>query len=180
MLLFGSNPVISAPAAEHVSERIASLDLLVTCDFVMSETAAMADVVFPVTQWAEETGTMTNLEGRVLLRNRAVSPPDGVRSDLDVLAGLAERLGHRLETDPVKVFDELRRASKGGPADYSGITYERITEEKACSGPALDRSPRARPARSWTPSPPRTAAPGSCRSSTGRWPRRSTRTIPST
>ncbi|MGP3963589.1 molybdopterin oxidoreductase family protein [Nonomuraea sp. 3N208] len=135
MLLFGSNPVISAPAAEHVAERIASLDLLVTCDFVMSETAAMADVVFPVTQWAEETGTMTNLEGRVLLRNQAVAAPAGVRSDLDVLAGLAERLGHRFETDPVKVFDELRRASKGGPADYSGITYERITEEKGVFWP---------------------------------------------
>ncbi|RVX43302.1 assimilatory nitrate reductase catalytic subunit [Nonomuraea polychroma] len=135
MLLFGSNPVISAPAAEHIAERIASLDLLVTCDFVMSETAAMADVVFPVTQWAEETGTMTNLEGRVLLRNRAVTPPEGVRSDLDVLAGLAERLGHRLETDPPKVFDELRRASKGGAADYSGITYERITEEKGVFWP---------------------------------------------
>jgi assimilatory nitrate reductase catalytic subunit len=146
MLLFGSNPVISAPAAEHVAERIASLDLLVTCDFVMSETAAMADVVFPVTQWAEESGTMTNLEGRVLLRNRAVMPPEGVRSDLDVLAGLAERLGHRFETDPVKVFDELRRASKGGPADYSGITYERISEEKGvfwpCPEPGHPGTPR--------------------------------------
>ncbi|MFI7699059.1 molybdopterin oxidoreductase family protein [Nonomuraea sp. NPDC049480] len=146
MLLFGSNPVISAPAAEHVAERIGSLDLLVTCDFVMSETAAMADVVFPVTQWAEETGTMTNLEGRVLLRNRAVAPPEGVRSDLDVLAGLAERLGHRFETDPVEVFDELRRASKGGPADYSGITYERITAEKGvfwpCPEPGHPGTPR--------------------------------------
>ncbi|MFI9835542.1 molybdopterin oxidoreductase family protein [Nonomuraea sp. NPDC051941] len=138
LLLFGSNPVISAPASEHVAERIASLDLLVTCDFVMSETAALADVVFPVTQWAEETGTMTNLEGRVLLRNRAVAPPEGVRSDLDVLAGLAERLGHRLETEPVKIFDELRRASKGGAADYSGITYERITEEKGVFWPCPD------------------------------------------
>ncbi|WP_188187103.1 molybdopterin oxidoreductase family protein [Nonomuraea sp. SYSU D8015] len=146
LLLFGSNPVISAPAAEHVAERIAALDLLVTCDFVMSETAAMADVVFPVTQWAEETGTMTNLEGRVLLRRRAVTPPEGVRSDLDVLAGLAERLGHRLETDPVKVFDELRRASKGGLADYSGITYERIAAEKGvfwpCPEPDHPGTPR--------------------------------------
>ncbi|MEV4356115.1 molybdopterin oxidoreductase family protein [Nonomuraea sp. NPDC049625] len=146
LLLFGSNPVISAPASEHVAERIASLDLLVTCDFVMSETAALADVVFPVTQWAEETGTMTNLEGRVLLRNRAVAPPEGVRSDLDVLAGLAERLGHRLETEPVKIFDELRRASKGGAADYSGITYERITEEKGvfwpCPEPEHPGTPR--------------------------------------
>ncbi|MER5997587.1 molybdopterin oxidoreductase family protein [Nonomuraea angiospora] len=146
LLLFGSNPVISAPASEHVAERIASLDLLVTCDFVMSETAALADVVFPVTQWAEETGTMTNLEGRVLLRNQAVAPPEGVRSDLDVLAGLAERLGHRLETEPVKIFDELRRASKGGAADYSGITYERITEEKGvfwpCPEPEHPGTPR--------------------------------------
>ncbi|MEV4009686.1 molybdopterin oxidoreductase family protein [Nonomuraea angiospora] len=146
LLLFGSNPVISAPASEHVAERIASLDLLVTCDFVVSETAALADVVFPVTQWAEETGTMTNLEGRVLLRNRAVAPPKGVRSDLDVLAGLAERLGHRLETEPVKIFDELRRASKGGAADYSGITYERITAEKGvfwpCPEPEHPGTPR--------------------------------------
>ena len=52
-----------------------SLDLLVVADIVMSETAAMADVVLPVTQWAEETGTMTNLEGRVILRERAVAPP---------------------------------------------------------------------------------------------------------
>ncbi|MEV0620795.1 molybdopterin oxidoreductase family protein [Nonomuraea sp. NPDC050404] len=129
LLLFGSNPVISAPAAEHVAERIGALDLLVTCDFVMSETAALADVVFPVTQWAEEGGTMTNLEGRVLLRERAVTPPEGVRSDLDVIAGLAERLGHTFGTDPREVFDELRRASAGGPADYSGITYERIAGE---------------------------------------------------
>ena len=36
---------------------------------------------------------MTNLEGRVILRQRALTPPAGVRTDLDVLAGLAARLG---------------------------------------------------------------------------------------
>ncbi|MFF4195085.1 molybdopterin oxidoreductase family protein [Nonomuraea sp. NPDC001831] len=126
LLLFGSNPVVSAPASGHVSGRIAGLDLLVVADVVRSETAAMADVVLPVTQWAEESGTMTNLEGRVLLRRRAVAPPEGVRSDLDVIAGLAARLGHRFDTDPAAVFDELRRATAGGVADYSGITHERI------------------------------------------------------
>ncbi|MDA0637204.1 molybdopterin-dependent oxidoreductase [Nonomuraea sp. MCN248] len=127
MLLFGSNPVVSAPDSARVAERIRSLDLLVVCDVVMSETAALADVVFPVTQWAEETGTMTNLEGRVLLRRRAVEPPPGVRSDLEVIAALARRLGHDFADEPGEVFDELRRASAGGPADYSGITYDRIT-----------------------------------------------------
>jgi len=65
LLVFGSNIVVSAPNATHVRERLESLDLLVVADIVMSDIAAMADVVLPVTQWSEETGTMTNLEGRV-------------------------------------------------------------------------------------------------------------------
>ncbi|WP_414079976.1 molybdopterin oxidoreductase family protein [Streptomyces sp. KN37] len=130
LLLMGSNPVVSAPRAAHVEERLRSLDFLAVADVVLSETAELADVVLPVTQWAEETGTVTNLEGRVLLRRRAVSAPDGVRSDLEVLHGLAARLGHgkKFPTDPREVFEELRRASAGGAADYSGISYERLRE----------------------------------------------------
>jgi len=131
LLVFGSNIVVSAPNATHIGERLDTLDLLVVADFVMSETAARADVVLPVTQWAEETGTMTNLEGRVILRRQAVKPPSGVRSDLEVISGLARRLGVAtgFDTEPEVVFDELRRASAGGPADYSGIDYDRITAE---------------------------------------------------
>ncbi len=131
LLVLGSNIVLSAPNATHVTSRLESLDLLVVCDFVMSETAAIADVVLPVTQWAEETGTMTNLEGRVILRQKAITPPVGVRSDLDVLADLAVRLDSPVvfATEPQEVFAELGRASEGGPADYSAITYDRIRDE---------------------------------------------------
>lgn len=129
LLVLGSNIVVSAPNATHVADRLSDLDLLVVADIVLSETAALADVVLPVTQWAEETGTMTNLEGRVVLRQQAVVPPAGVRSDLEVMAGLAARLGHELATDPEEVFAELGRASAGGRADYSGITYDRIRAE---------------------------------------------------
>ncbi|MFE5757865.1 molybdopterin oxidoreductase family protein [Streptomyces massasporeus] len=131
LLLMASNPVVSAPRAAHIEERIRSLDFLAVCDVVLSETAALADVVLPVTQWAEETGTTTNLEGRVLLRRRAVTPPDGIRSDLEVLHELAARLGVEkgFPTDPEEVFEELRRASAGGAADYSGITYRRLAQE---------------------------------------------------
>ncbi|GAA3823474.1 molybdopterin oxidoreductase family protein [Sphaerisporangium flaviroseum] len=138
LLVFGSNPVVSAPHAGHITGRLAALDLLVVSDFVLSETAAMADVVLPTTQWAEEHGTMTNLEGRVLLRRQAVAPPSGVRSDLAILSGLAARLGRDkgFSDDPGTVFDELRRASAGGVADYSGITYERIAAETGVFWPA--------------------------------------------
>ncbi|MCZ2526266.1 molybdopterin oxidoreductase family protein [Streptomyces sp. HB2AG] len=137
LFLSGSNPVVSAPDAARVTGRIASLDFLAVADVVLSETAAMADVVLPVAQWAEETGTMTNLEGRVVLRRRAVAPPPGVRTDLQVLNGLAARLGWEegFPIDPEEVFEELRRASAGGPADYSGITYRRIAEEQGVFWP---------------------------------------------
>jgi assimilatory nitrate reductase catalytic subunit len=97
----------------------------------------MADVVLPTAQWAEEEGTMTNLEGRVIRRRRALAPPPEVRSDLDVLVELAGRLGRGryFDADPRRVFDELRRASAGGIADYAGITWERIDAEQGVFWP---------------------------------------------
>jgi assimilatory nitrate reductase catalytic subunit len=128
LFVHGSNVVVSAPDATAVRERLGRLDLLVVCDVVPSETAQLADVVLPVTQWAEEDGTMTNLEGRVLRRRRAVAPPREVRSELDVLADLAALLGSpaKLDRDPETVYDELRRASAGGRADYAGISWARL------------------------------------------------------
>lgn len=140
LLLMGSNPVVSAPNARHVASRLAALSCLVVADLVMSETARIADVVLPTAQWAEESGTMTNLEGRVLLRRKAVEPPDGVRTDLDVLHGLAERLGHPtgFPADPAEVYDELRRASADGPADYAGISLDRLAAGEALHWPCPD------------------------------------------
>ncbi len=128
LLVFGSNIAVSAPRAGHIEQRLDALDFLLVSDFFLSETAARADVVLPSAQWAEEEGTMTNLEGRVILRQRAMLPPEGVRTDVEILSCLAERLGYAkfFPSQPAEVFEELRRASAGGVADYSGITWERI------------------------------------------------------
>ncbi|MEV4539752.1 molybdopterin oxidoreductase family protein [Asanoa sp. NPDC049518] len=140
LLVFGSNPVVSAPRAAGVRRWLGDLDLLVVADFVLSETAALADVVLPTAQWAEEDGTMTNLEGRVIRRRRLTEPPQGVRTDLAVLAELSGRLGVPTSADPGRVFDELRRASAGGVADYAGITYERIDAEGGVFWPCPDEA----------------------------------------
>ncbi|MFF5053751.1 molybdopterin oxidoreductase family protein [Micromonospora sp. NPDC000663] len=131
LLVFGSNPVVSAPRAARIERRLRDLDLLVVADLLLSETAALADVVLPTAQWAEEDGTMTNLEGRVLRRRALRPPPPGVRTDLAIISALAERLtvddaATRFPADPAAVFAELRRASAGGAADYAGISWDRI------------------------------------------------------
>ncbi|MET7964830.1 molybdopterin oxidoreductase family protein [Micromonospora zamorensis] len=136
LLVFGSNPVVSAPRASRIEGRLRDLDLLVVADLLLSETAALADVVLPTAQWAEEDGTMTNLEGRVLRRRALRPPPPDVRTDLDIISELAARLAPdeaaateaaaRFPADPAAVFAELRRASAGGIADYAGISWARI------------------------------------------------------
>ena len=131
LLVFASNIVVSAPDATAVTTRLDSLHLLVVADMFLSETAARADVVLPIAQWAEEQGTMTNLEGRVLLRRRVRPPPEGVWTDAEILKALADRLGagRYFTADTPTTFEEFRRATAGGDADYSGITYNRIVRE---------------------------------------------------
>ncbi|MDQ4490379.1 molybdopterin oxidoreductase family protein [Sinomonas sp. ASV486] len=137
LFVHGANIVVSAPDATAVRRGLQALDFLVVSDFFLSETALEADLVLPVLQWAEEEGTVTNLEGRVLRRRQAVSPPAGARSELWILNRLAALLDapSGFPEDPREVFEELRAASAGGPADYSGITYGRLDAGEALHWP---------------------------------------------
>lgn len=149
LLVFGSNLAVGSPQANRVVDRLKSLDLLVVADLFLNETARLAHVVLPVLQWAEEEGTITNLEGRVIRRRRAVEPPQGPRSDIPILCDLAERLGagrHFSFDSTEAVFDELRRVTAGGRADYSGITYAKIDAQDGvfwpCPTPDHPGTPR--------------------------------------
>jgi assimilatory nitrate reductase catalytic subunit len=137
LLVLASNIAVSAPDANRVIDRLRALDLLVVSDIFLSETAELADVVLPAAQWAEEEGTMTNLEGRVIRRRRALPPPAGVFDDLWLIKELADRLGRgsHFSADPREVFAELRLATAGGIADYAGISYERIDAQQGVFWP---------------------------------------------
>ena len=138
LLVFGSNVAVASPNAKNIERKLAALDLLVVCDAFENETSTTADVLLPIAQWAEEEGTMTNLEGRVILRQQVRSAPRGVKSDIEIICALAERLGtgERFQFSSAEsVFEELRRATAGAKADYSGITYARIRQEQGVFWP---------------------------------------------
>ncbi|KQS69367.1 molybdopterin oxidoreductase family protein [Modestobacter sp. Leaf380] len=148
LLVLASNVAVSAPDARRVVRRLGDLDFLAVSDFFLSETAELADVVLPSAMWAEEDGTMTNLEGRVIRRRKALDPPGEAHDDLALLADLADRLGAgaHFSADPQTVFAELGRASAGGKADYAGITWERVDAEQGvfwpCPTPDHPGTPR--------------------------------------
>jgi assimilatory nitrate reductase catalytic subunit len=128
-LVLCSNLMVSLPEISIVRKALQNLDPLVVMDFFMSETAELADVVLPTSVWCEDEGTTTNLEGRVIKINAAADPPGEARRDWQIICDLARRLG-RADYFPFRsareIWDELRLASKGGIADYFGITWEKI------------------------------------------------------
>jgi assimilatory nitrate reductase catalytic subunit len=138
LLVFGSNVAVASPNASHVERKLRALDLLVVCDAFENETTEAAHVILPIAQWAEETGTLTNFEGRVLLRTPVHAPPPGVKDDIAILCALAARLGAGASfafRGAEEVFEELRRATAGARADYSGITYEKIRAQQGVFWP---------------------------------------------
>jgi len=124
-----SNMMVSLPDTNRVRQSLENLEFNVNIDFFMSESSRYADVILPGTTWSEDEGTTTSGEGRVIKINKAVDPPGEARRDWEILQEIAERMGRGKYfgfKNPREIWDELRVASKGGSADYYGITYEKI------------------------------------------------------
>lgn len=132
LLSICSNMMVSLPDTNQVRKSLEGLEFNVCIDFFLSESARYADVVLPGTTWSEDEGTTTSGEGRVIKINKAIDPPGEARQDWRTLQEIARRMGRgkyfQFES-PREIFDELRVASKGGKADYFGITYEKIDKQ---------------------------------------------------
>ncbi|USK60269.1 assimilatory nitrate reductase catalytic subunit NasC [Peribacillus asahii] len=132
MFLMCSNPIVSNPNANFVKKALNKLKFLVVVDMFISETARLADLILPTSSYLEDEGTMTNVEGRVTLREASWPTPGEAKHDWQIICEIARVLGkgeYFSFSSAEEVFNELRIASRGGIADYYGITYERLRKE---------------------------------------------------
>jgi assimilatory nitrate reductase catalytic subunit len=123
------NPLVSLPDSSFTREALNRLEFFGVIDFFLSETAQHADVVLAGSLQEEEEGVVCSAEGRVLHIQQAVEPPGHARQDSRIFCDLARHLGKEAFfpfRTPREIFDELREASRGGIADYYGLSYERI------------------------------------------------------
>ena len=126
------NPVVSLPDAAFTREALDKLEFFGVVDFFLSETAHHADVVLAGSLQEEDEGVVCSAEGRVLHIRQAVAPPGNARQDWRILCDIARRLGDSERfayQASAEIFEELREASRGGVADYAGITYEKIDRQ---------------------------------------------------
>jgi assimilatory nitrate reductase catalytic subunit len=138
------NPKVSLPDNAFITRCLEKLEFYVAIDFFLNDTARHADIVLPGSLQEEDEGTVTQVEGRVIKINKAIDSPGDARQDWRIVQDIARGLGrpHGFTfTTPREIFDELRRASKGGVADYSGITYEKIEQQMGVFWPCYSEDP---------------------------------------
>ncbi|QDX94428.1 Assimilatory nitrate reductase large subunit [Brevibacillus laterosporus] len=149
LYLLCSNPAVSAPNQHHVRAALKELDFMVCVDFYLSESAEYADVILPTTTWAEDEGTTTNLEGRVIRHNQAQDWYAESKPDWWIQIEIAKRMGRgeyfsHLQS-PRDIFTELTELSRGAIADYSGITYEKIEKNNGVFWPCTSDEDQGEP-----------------------------------
>jgi len=132
------NPVISLPDNAFVRRALDKLEFYAAIDFFLNDSARSADVVLPGSLHEEDEGSVTTAEGRVIKINKAIACPGEAREDWRIVQDIAKALGRPQGftfDSPGAILEELRVASKGGVADYSGITYERLERENGIFWP---------------------------------------------
>ena len=123
MYIMGENPMGSSPDIDEVEHGLKNLDFLVVQDLFLSETAALADVVFPVASFAEKDGTFTNTERRVQLLRKAVDPPGEARPDWQVVCDVSTAMGYPMSyPGTAAIMEEIASLVPS----YAGIRHDRL------------------------------------------------------
>ena len=146
-MVIGDSPLFTSEAVHAFSHT----EFLVVQDLFLNELAQSADVVLPMTSFAEDDGTVTNLDRWVQLRRPAIDPPGEARPSTHTFAELAKRMGAADfgDGDPAGVLSEIASVI---PA-YAGITHDTLenggvqlpwtTPERVALRALPETSPRA-------------------------------------
>ncbi len=125
LYIIGENPLVSDPDLNHAEKSLKNLDLMIVQDIFLTETAQMADVVFPSSCFAEKDGTFSNTERRVQRIRKAVEPPGEARDDWAITCDLASRMGFPMSYENSRaIMEEIAVVTPS----YAGITYDRIKD----------------------------------------------------
>lgn len=122
VLIAGADPAGDSP---ELAEGLRSAGFVVVQELFLTETANLADVVFPALSFAEREGTYTNGLRRVQRFYPAISKRPNCLPDFTITAQLGEKLGLDLEGRFAILV--MERIAVDVP-DYQGITYQKLAE----------------------------------------------------
>ena len=145
-----TNPAVSLPELHRIRSILEQENLfVVVSDAFLTETAQLADVVFPAAIWGEKTGVFTNQDRTVHISEKAVDPPGEAKPDMEILIEYAKRLDLRDKdgqplikwSTPEECFEAFKQMTRGRPCDYTGLTYDKLRGGSGIQWPCNDEAP---------------------------------------
>lgn len=133
LFVLGENPAQSEADSKRAVRCLESLDFIVAQDIVLTRTAELADVVLPAAAgWAETDGTVTSSERRTQRVRKALDPPGHAKDDIEIIALLAQTMGHDWPVrSAYEVWEEVRSLSPM----HAGMSYARLEDEGGLQWP---------------------------------------------
>ena len=131
LCVFGSNPLITWSNSKNVYKALKKLDFLVVADFVMTPTAALADIVLPVASYLELDGVdvMKKHFGLSYIQlQQRVTQIGECWPDVKILIELAKKLGLG------EYFWEDVPSFLDAYLEPVGMTFEEFKKQKIISG----------------------------------------------
>ncbi len=111
LFLVGSDPMSDFPDSQLASKAMMSDGVFkVAVTSHLTESAKACDVVLPAASYAEQSGTTTNIEGRVSTLSQKVTAPGLAWADWVIVSEIAASLGSDLGFESAEdVWDEMER-----------------------------------------------------------------------
>ncbi len=119
LILLGADPLADFPDRALAERALAGATTVISVDIFVNDSNQLADVILPAAGYAAESGTTTNLEGRVTRVNQKVTPPGSSQSDWMIAAELAYALDDDLGFDSV---EQIRAEIAAAAPAYAGLT----------------------------------------------------------
>jgi len=132
----GENPLMTEADISHVKEGFEKLEFLAIQDIFLSETAKLADVVFPAAATYEKDGTFTNTDRTVQLLRPARIKPEGTKFDWEIVREVSKAMGYEMK---YKSSAEIMEEIAEGTPSYCGIRHKRL-EKNGLQWPCTDEN----------------------------------------
>jgi len=127
LYVMGADPIAEHPNGKEARECIKNSEFIVVQDSFMTETAKLADVVFPSSTFAEKEGTYTNTGLTVQRLNRAIFPVGEAKPDWEIICDVSKKMGQSFSyVNTKEITEEIKKAA---PV-YSSLSYDRLKRKE--------------------------------------------------
>ena len=131
LILLGADPLSDFPDRNLAAEAIQKVKTVIAIDNFVTSSVAQADIVLPATAYGEQSGTTTNIEGRISRVAQKITSPGSTRDDWMIATELAWRLGGDLElTSKEDIWREIEQVAPS----HAGVTLERVLSNETLEG----------------------------------------------